>query len=179
MEDPIITNMPLEEEKPSRSWPKYGLFLMGALIIPASYYGWNYYLSPEAREARSFYEDVATFQNIQNKFASDTYGGETPEETINLFVAALERGDLELAAKYFELQTNGEQDARILSELEKMKSEGKIPEIIDSLKKAIPDERESTSYSYRFNSFDDKGDLKYQIDLFNGDKSTVWKLKPF
>ena len=32
---------------------------------------------------------------------ADTYGGDTPQETLDLFIAALEKGDTDLAAKYF------------------------------------------------------------------------------
>ncbi len=35
---------------------------------------------------------------------NDFVGGDTPEETIDLFVAALKKGDYELAVKYFEIQ---------------------------------------------------------------------------
>lgn len=50
----------------------------------------------------------AYWQYLQNKSASlekqyreDTYGGATPEETLKLFVAALEKKDYTLASKYF------------------------------------------------------------------------------
>ena len=32
---------------------------------------------------------------------TDTYGGKTPQETLNLYIAAVEKGDYELASKYF------------------------------------------------------------------------------
>ena len=32
---------------------------------------------------------------------ADTYGGDTPQETLDLFIAALEKGDTDMAAKYF------------------------------------------------------------------------------
>jgi len=35
--------------------------------------------------------------------SEDTYGGKTPEETLNLFIEALKKEDLELASKYFVL----------------------------------------------------------------------------
>ena len=38
--------------------------------------------------------------------AADTYGGQTPQETIDLFVAALRANDANLAAKYFMLDEN-------------------------------------------------------------------------
>lgn len=38
---------------------------------------------------------------LEAKYKSDTYGGDTPEETLRLFVEALEKGNFELAAKYY------------------------------------------------------------------------------
>lgn len=32
---------------------------------------------------------------------ADTYGGKTPQETLKLYIAAVEKGDYELASKYF------------------------------------------------------------------------------
>ena len=37
-------------------------------------------------------------------YAQDTYGGDTPEETLELFIKALKAGDVELASKYFRLE---------------------------------------------------------------------------
>jgi len=37
-------------------------------------------------------------------YAQDTYGGATPEETLDLYIEALKVGDLELASKYFRLE---------------------------------------------------------------------------
>ena len=40
-------------------------------------------------------------QSIINMFKGDTYGGQTPEETFNMFVEALKNEDVDLAVKYF------------------------------------------------------------------------------
>jgi len=37
-------------------------------------------------------------------YKEDVIGGDTPEQTIDLFVDALKKGDYELAVKYFEIQ---------------------------------------------------------------------------
>ena len=37
---------------------------------------------------------------------ADTYGGKTPQETLDMFVDALKKGDVELASKYFLLDEN-------------------------------------------------------------------------
>ena len=45
---------------------------------------------------------VKSFQSaIDAIYKNDTYGGKTPEETFDLYLAALKKGDLELARKYF------------------------------------------------------------------------------
>jgi len=37
---------------------------------------------------------------------ADTYGGKTPQETLDMFVDALRKGDIDLASKYFLLDEN-------------------------------------------------------------------------
>lgn len=38
------------------------------------------------------------------QYAMDSYGGDTPEKTLNLYIEALKVGDMELASKYFRLE---------------------------------------------------------------------------
>ena len=40
-------------------------------------------------------------QELYQKMMADTYGGKTPQETLELFIAAVEKGDYELASRYF------------------------------------------------------------------------------
>ncbi|MEK7083363.1 MAG: hypothetical protein AAB972_04260, partial [Patescibacteria group bacterium] len=37
----------------------------------------------------------------EQEYQNDTYGGTTPEETLRLFIDALKKEDIDLAAKYF------------------------------------------------------------------------------
>lgn len=80
-----------------RAWKfEAGFFLIvgAALLVWAG----TVYLSPEAqkeRDARKYLEE------LQAQYKNDTYGGATPEETLALFIAALEKGDIELASMYF------------------------------------------------------------------------------
>lgn len=41
------------------------------------------------------------YKDLEKRYAEDTYGGSTPEETLKLFIAALESGNIDLASKYF------------------------------------------------------------------------------
>lgn len=40
-------------------------------------------------------------EQLENEYKNDKYGGATPKETFNLFISALEKGDTNLASKYF------------------------------------------------------------------------------
>lgn len=178
MEEPIITNIPIEEEeeKPKKSWLKYSLLLAGVLTVPGSYYAWNYYLSPEAREARSFYAGVEAFEEVFKKLESDTYGGDTPQETIDMFIVALEKGDLELAAKYFKRRIDGEEDPVILENIKKLDAEGRLPEVINDLRRAKMNGNIELSTA-TYDVFNEGGELKYQFMLFKGAKTPVWKIE--
>jgi hypothetical protein len=52
----------------------------------------------EWREARAIQE------KLEMAYRDDKYGGKTPEETLGMFIAALENGDIELAGKYFVIE---------------------------------------------------------------------------
>ncbi|OHA07435.1 MAG: hypothetical protein A2934_05600 [Candidatus Sungbacteria bacterium RIFCSPLOWO2_01_FULL_47_10] len=78
------------------------LLLIGvgaAVFFGIGYYG--YYNSPE-------YQAEQEVESLTRQYMEDTYGGETPEETLELFISALEKGDVELASKYFVLDKQEE-----------------------------------------------------------------------
>jgi hypothetical protein len=55
-------------------------------------------------EAERFMEEIrAEKARIQALEEADTFGGKTPEETFDMFLAALTNGDAELASKYYEV----------------------------------------------------------------------------
>lgn len=54
----------------------------------------RYRASPE-------YQAYRTMEQIKKEIAEDPYGGDTPEETLRLFIAALKQGNTDLAARYF------------------------------------------------------------------------------
>ena len=62
--------------------------------------------------------------------AQDTYGGATPEETWDLFVAALEKEDIELAAKYFRVDKQETQ----LNEFKEGMANGAVRTFVDLIK---------------------------------------------
>ena len=101
---------------------------------------------------------------------SDKWGGKTPEETVRLFTEAVKKGDFELASKY------GRDE--IKSELEKMKIEGKIDQLIKDLENGELEENQG----FNGGSFDfvvRENGMKIQVlGLFKSDSGT-WKIVEF
>ncbi len=57
--------------------------------------------NPFDPEARALRRQEKLVKEMEEKYRNDTYGGSTPEETLQLFIDALKKGDTNLAAKYF------------------------------------------------------------------------------
>ncbi len=62
---------------------------------------------------------------------ADTYGGKTPQETLDMFIKAVEEGDYELASKYFIIPKQEEWEVELL-EINKV---DKINVFIEPIKK--------------------------------------------
>lgn len=56
-------------------------------------------------------------KELYQQMMADTYGGKTPQETLGLFISAVEKGDYELAGKYF-VNNNQAKWKNMLSEAE-------------------------------------------------------------
>ncbi len=70
-------------------------------------------------------------KEMEEKYKNDTYGGDTPEETLQLFIDALKAGDIELASKYFVVDKQGEWKEK----LGKINENQKINLLIEDLNK--------------------------------------------
>ena len=101
-----------------------GIAVMGVLLLLVVQY-FRYRNSPE-------YQVTQNLKNLEKQYAEDPYGGDTPEETLRLFVDALKTGDTELAAKYFVLDK--QQEWR--EDLAKIEEKGLLDEMVRDLEKA-------------------------------------------
>ncbi len=104
----------------------FGLVVIVILAV-AGWVGLQYYVykkSPEY-QAKEFVKDW------ERKYAEDTYGGDTPEETLRLFISALKQGDTELAAKYFVVDK--QQEWR--EDLAKLKEKNLLGEMVRDLER--------------------------------------------
>lgn len=80
------------------------LFFLVSLILVGKYakqiqeYRYNW-------EAEQFQKLIDQKQaKLDEVMRNDTYGGKTPEETFDLFLDALSKGDVELASKYYDVK---------------------------------------------------------------------------
>ncbi len=111
------------------------------------------------------------------KFAEDTYGGKTPQETLDMFIEALEKGDIDLASKYFALDDNLSRK-KWEDGLKKVQEEGKIEEIIKELKKAQPSSSQpGYEEAYEFMILGKNGLATHSVEMEYNEYSGVWKIK--
>ena len=99
------------------------IVLVGGLVLLIMQYI-RYRYSPEYRVEKNLKE-------IEKQYAEDSYGGDTPEETLALFISALKVGDTNLAAKYFVLDAQ----AQWREDLAVMKEKGFLVEMVKDLNK--------------------------------------------
>lgn len=88
------------------------IVLVGGLALLTLQY-FRYRSSPEYRAGENL-------KNLEKQYAEDPFGGDTPEETLALFISALKAGDTDLAAKYFVLdaQEQWREDLAVMKEKE-------------------------------------------------------------
>ncbi|MDD4931783.1 MAG: hypothetical protein PHG66_06605 [Candidatus Colwellbacteria bacterium] len=165
--------------------------LSGRWLIPASvlsisvilvlvcFLTWDKLLSPEARQGREDAKNVEEFFNEidmgEKAQRDDTYGGKTPEETMQLFIAALEKEDLELAAKYFLLAEPGVPDPKWIEQLKKAKDEKRLNDSINLLREAKFTGESMPGYA-GFDILGSDGSVIYGIDLVKNTYSSLWKI---
>ncbi|MEW6171359.1 MAG: hypothetical protein AB1472_07385 [Candidatus Omnitrophota bacterium] len=108
----------------------------------------TYYFKWRQRNVQKLAQDMQKQYDDSYKAAmADTYGGKTPQETLQMYIDAVEKGDYELASKYF----IGDYQERELKSLQKF-SEIEIRNFIENLKVAkIIDKNEIFKKDY--NSF--------------------------
>jgi hypothetical protein len=110
---------------------------------------------------------------LEEAWRSDQYGGETPEETLQLFVEALEARDFELAAKYFVPE---EQDAAL--EENKAGEQGGNQFFVDAYRngRIVPPDGVGSSGIYEIEVFPPGEDVAFAVRLIENEFTGKWKI---
>lgn len=133
---------------------------------------------------------------------ADTYGGKTPQETLDMFIEAVEKGDYELASKYFVIPKQEEELNSLnnsdLANIKNMISILKKLEIVDlraGIEKMYEEENKKNSLNesredyvnrlYQVWNYDNKALMKTNVDGYDFDvdfwryPSGNWKIQDF
>ncbi|MEK7131818.1 MAG: hypothetical protein AAB797_03775 [Patescibacteria group bacterium] len=101
----------------------FKIVLVGAAVLSATWWGWNYWekyqyqqIVEEMRVKAEAFE--AEQERVRVLIEADTYGGAMPQETLEMFIKAVEAGDYELASKYFVVEKQ-EEELEILKETQR------------------------------------------------------------
>lgn len=80
--------------------------LLSCIILAGLFWGWTVYDQWRGqKEIQNLAESIQKAKDEWHQMQmADTYGGKTPQETLNMYIAAVEKGDYELASKYFILE---------------------------------------------------------------------------
>ena len=146
---------------------KMALWFLGIIGVGVVVWLGALYLNPEERAKR---DALKYFEDLQAQYETDTYGGATPEETLQLFITALEAGDIELASKYF-LPDEREKWQRNISEVE---TGGSLEEMINDLSRAEKTKEENGQALFVVT--DETNTVSVLIGLAKNSNTRVWKI---
>ncbi len=106
----------------------FKFFIGGAAV---AFLGWLLFfgLQYAATQSDPDQQILKKFENLEKQYAEDPYGGETPEETLRLFIDALKKGDTNLAAKYFVI----DEQENWREQLSKIQEKGLMNEMIKDM----------------------------------------------
>ncbi len=159
-----------------------GALLMILITSAGGFYIWDRYFSEMGQARRFAQEQVDTLEKAEAAYikamTEDTYGGKTPKETLDLFMAALEAGDVNLASKYFLLK---EENNFSRDEWIKLFSDLKGKNLMGQMARDIKNESVSLGNSiddndFSFGMFED-GIISVLIEMRWNKYSNVWKIE--
>jgi len=170
---------------------KYWKFVAGFLgiiiVVVGGFFVWEKYFSPQAKLNRQNAENYQKYldwqANYEKAMKEDTYGGKTPEETLQMFIEALKKEDIELASKYFSLET----DTQSPDYLSRKKWENYLREVSnknllqqmanDIEKDTKPLTKTPNDKEFSYALFNEDGTVGISIDLKFNEYSNVWKIE--
>jgi hypothetical protein len=111
-----------------------------AILYFLGVYGYriqNYFIEKSQEEYLANIErNKAALLEMQK---NDTYGGKTPEETLDLYISALKAGDIELASKYSEISVEKSklQDEELRAYKEALERDGDLHVVLGNMNNIV------------------------------------------
>lgn len=150
-----------------------------ASYLPA-YLEWRQVMKPydEQNKKTAEYYAYLDQQKAQKEalYKADTYGGDTPEQTLDMFIVALEAGDYELASKYI-LPEN--QEAALVG-IKESRDNQVLPEIITAYRSGdIGKTFFDITEKYNFYLVPKGEDVGFSFNVVENKKTKKWKIEEF
>ena len=120
-------------------------------------------LFPVLRSRFESWQVRRAYEKLAEPYYKDTYGGKTPEETYDLFISALKKGDTDLASKYFVIEKQ-ESWTKTLYEYKKAGTMANFVSELENTRKIWTKSSKSTETSASF---------KYRVVIEEGTKATI------
>ncbi|MDP3948075.1 MAG: hypothetical protein Q8Q41_05320 [bacterium] len=173
---------------PKRKLWKFAVSFLAIIVVAgSSYWAWTKYLSPEAKRSRAAIENYERMYkglvtDFEDAMKADTWGGKTPQETLDLFVAALKKGDVELASKYFHIETNVNDPNYLtkkkwLDYLNDVKERGYLKMMADDIEKDAQPTDFAENNRSGFELLNADGAVGILIKMSLNTRSGVWKIE--
>ena len=150
-----------------KSWLKHALAFLGILIaVLLALAIWEGYKIERQRDAVLGISDALKREQEENYRGAmaETYGGKTPQETLRMYIDAVEKGDYELASKYFVYENQEEWEQRLVN----IKNADRIQSFLNPLREALKDTGEYSEDGITFSFHDPVGVslIKYPNDTW-------------
>jgi hypothetical protein len=181
----IEKNIEEQDKSSKKSELKFAIiFILIILIVVSFGLGYQKYINNEKEKlAQENYQKYLNFEKTyEEAMKADTYGGKTPEETLQMFIDALKNEDIELASKYFALNTNEKSEYYLTRKeweeaLMRAKEQNKIKDIINILNKLKIDPSHNFNKEVWFVSKNNQGLVEYSVILKLNEYTKVWKIE--
>lgn len=177
----IIKNIDENPKNSKKNFIKFAVVLiLIILLFGGSVLIYQNYFSPEAqiaKEQKQNYEQYLKLKdNYDRALKEDTYGGKTPKETLQLFIDALKKEDIDLAVKYFVINFNGEPDQKWKTMLQRIKTDGNLKKMSEDLIKYNIAKKTFDNY-YIFGYYNSDGSMGLQITMKLIEPANIWKIE--
>jgi len=149
---------------------KKSKFFWGAVVVVLL--GLTFWAVWDRQRGSEEYQAQKYLDEMEELYMEDTYGGDTPEETLQLFIDALKNEDIDLAAKYFVLDKQDEWRGK----LDVAKDNNNLALYIEEVQ-GMDDGKEIYDGAYLYTVVGENGMARYTISLVKNNLSDKWKIE--
>lgn len=120
----------------------------------------------------------AFLEDYLKPYKEDMVGGNTPEETIDLFIEALKKGDYELASRYFTIEQQKEWFDKFIEMKNAGRGQGLVNELENAKRNWRKEQQDENKFVIKYNTGEGKNEITNFIVLIKN-VNNKWKIGSF